>query len=305
MRKVLLASTALVALTSVSAMAADVTISGSMNFIYSSDAQDENKAGTANGAALGSASDFEAETDMNVMFTATTDSGITTTLNMGVDEADQTDETTATISGDFGEFKIITGNNDDNYVVGMDEAHNKAGEGTAGTSFGLGGVEGESLGYKLPSLVDGLTVAVQHSNEDTTESFGYGVSYNAGIVTATYAYMETDNATSDRTERTSMNLAGSVAGIGFGIEKNEIALGTSIDEATLWGVSYTMDSLTLAYESGASENESGDFDDYTQIAVSYAIAPGITAVLTSSEVNAVAAAATEVEEIEAQLKLSF
>jgi len=37
MRKILLASTALVALTSVSAMAADITISGGYNLIYQND----------------------------------------------------------------------------------------------------------------------------------------------------------------------------------------------------------------------------------------------------------------------------
>ena len=301
MRKILLASTALVAMTSVSAMASDITISGSMNFIYSSDAQDEN----TDGLALGSASDFESETDVNINFTNTTDSGITTTLGVGFDEANATDDMTATISSDFGEIKIVSAGADDNYVVTFDEKYNKAGEGTDGENFLLGGATGESIGYKLPTLVSGLTVALQHSNEDTTESFGYGASYNAGVATVGYAFMSSSSATSVTTEYTSANVSGTIAGIGYGIEKNERAAGTSIDEATSWGVSYALDGITLAYESSKSETEAGDYDDYTQVAVSYSIAPGMTAIITSSDVTATDSAATAVEELEAQLKLSF
>ena len=67
MRKVLLASTALVALGSVSAMAADITISGSYNFIDMGDGENTaDETGTAN------------EGDVNIKFSNTTDSGITT-----------------------------------------------------------------------------------------------------------------------------------------------------------------------------------------------------------------------------------
>jgi hypothetical protein len=296
MRKILLASTALVALTSVSAMAADVTISGSASLIYKTDDNNE----PANGDS-GSASSMSSETDVNIAFSNTTDSGITATLNAGFDESSATDDATATISGDFGTIKIIPMGADSNYVVSFDETYDKAGEGTGGEAFGLGGATGESIGYQLPSVVDGLTLAVQHSNEDTSESFGYGASFNAGVATIGYAKMSNNT-----TDYTSINLSGSVSGISFGIEQNKVEAGTSQDEATLWGVSYSMDAITLAYESGAAENESGDVEDYSQIAVSYAVAPGITAVVTSSEVNDIDGSnAADVEELEVQLKLSF
>jgi hypothetical protein len=297
MRKILLASTALVALTSVSAMAADITISGSASLIYTTDDQNEPTAG-----ALGSASSMSSETDVNISFSNTTDSGLTATLNAGFDETNATDDMTATISGDFGAIKIIPQGADGNYVVGFDEKADKAGEGSQGNTFGLAGATGESIGFQLPSIVDGLTVAVQHSNEDTSESFGYGLSYNAGVAAVGYAKMSTNT-----TDYTTVNLSGAVSGIGFGIEKNEVTNGTSIDEATLMGVSYTMDAITLAYETGSAKNESGDLDDYKQMAVSYAVAPGITTVLTSSEVNQIDATngKADVESTEIQLKLSF
>ena len=296
MRKILLASTALVALTSVSAMAADVTISGSASLIYKTDDNNEPSNGDA-----GSASTMSSETDVNISFSNTTDSGITATLNAGFDEGSNTDDATATISGDFGTIKIIPQGADSNYVVSYDETYDKAGEGTGGEAFGLGGATGESIGYQLPTIVDGLTLAVQHSNEDDSESFGYGASFNAGVAKIGYAKMSTNT-----TDYTTINLSGSVSGLGFGIEQNKVEAGTSQDEATLWGISYSMDAITLAYESGAAENESGDVEDYSQIAVSYAVAPGITTVITSSEVNDVDGSnAADVEELEIQLKLSF
>jgi len=298
MRKILLASTALVALTSVSAMAADVTISGSASLIYTTDDQDEPGAG----GNLGSASTMTSETDVNISFSNTTDSGLTATLNAGFDESNNTDDATATLSGDFGAIKIIPQGADSNYVVSYDEKADKAAEGSQGTTFGLAGATGESIGYQLPSVVDGLTLAVQHSNENDSESFGYGASFNAGIATIGYAKMATNT-----TDYTSMNVSGSVSGISFGLEQNKIENGASQDEATIMGVSYTMDAVTLAYETGSAEDEGGDLDDYKQIAISYAVAPGITTVLTQSEVNQIDTTdgAADVESMEIQLELSF
>ena len=109
------------------------------------------------------------------------------------------------------------------------------------------------------------------------------------------------------TDYTSVNVSATLAGVAFGLEQNKVEAGTSKDEATLMGVSYTMDSLTLAYETGSAKNESGDLDDYKQIAISYAVAPGITTVITSSEVNQIDTTngAADVEEMEIQLKVSF
>jgi len=296
MRKILLASTALVALTSVSAMAADVTISGAASLIYKNDDKKEHSDG-----ALGSASSMSSETDVNIKFSATTDSGITTTLNAGFDESNNTDDTTATIGGDFGEIKIVIDGNDDNYVVSMDEAFNKAGEGTGGEDNNLGGTNGESIGYKLPSIVDGLTVAVQHSNEDTSESFGYGVSFDAGIATIAHAAVKSNTAT-----YTSTNLKATVAGISVGVEQNGYETGSTENTSTLYGVSYSMDAITLAYESGSTDNAAGtETNKYSQVAVAYSVAPGISAIVTTSDVDDQTSTNADVEEMEIQLKLSF
>ena len=108
MRKILLASTALFALSSVSAMAADITISGSYAFKYQNDTKDEET----------DAGSFSSEGDVNIKFSNTTDSGLTTTLNYGMHEtglksnagaahvagADGAayDDLNASLTGDFG-----------------------------------------------------------------------------------------------------------------------------------------------------------------------------------------------------------
>ena len=80
MRKVLLASTALVALGSVSAMATDITISGSTELVL-----DMGDSATADDETT-----FAAEHDIAITFSNTTDSGITMSMNYGLHDDDGT-----------------------------------------------------------------------------------------------------------------------------------------------------------------------------------------------------------------------
>ena len=166
MRKILLASTALVAMTSVSAIAADISISGVTEFKYTNnteEATDESK--------------FGVESDIAINFSNTTDSGITTTMTYGIDDSDGgADDMNASMSGDFGKILIVNGGADDGLVEGMTDVVNFASDGSDlafGVGTGVGG--GNSISYQLPTLVEGLTVAVQHSNESDDENFGYGI----------------------------------------------------------------------------------------------------------------------------------
>jgi len=292
MRKILLASTALVAMTSASAMAIEIT--GSTNLVYSND--DERAT---------DASQLQNEMDVTISFEATTDSGITTTMAMGFDEdnggANGTnhDDSSATISGDFGAIKIVVGGADDGYVVSMDEAFNMAGEGTGGTATTLAGSVGDSVSYQFPSVVDGMNVAVQHANEDGSESFGYGVQYDAGMAAVSVARMNTNT-----TEYSHASISTAVSGLALAVEQNKSTTGATEAESTLYGMSYSLDGATLAYEMGSTKDAAGTkTEDYSQMALSYSVATGITAVFTTSEIDSVAG--TDVNETEVQLKLSF
>ena len=198
MRKILLASTALVAMTSVSAMAADITISGGFEVGYNSEAD------LADGTSISS------ETDWNVKFTNTTDSGITTALNYGFDESGGVDDQNYSISGDFGTIAVANSKDgDDSAVDALDIEADTVAENTTfvshtsslgskyaggwGTRVGSGAkgtsASGDSLSYTLPSLVDGLTIAVAHQNETGVESFAYGAKYSMGPATIAAAKM--------------------------------------------------------------------------------------------------------------------
>ena len=322
MRKILLASTALVAMTSVSAMAADITISGGYDFKYQNDTKDEDT----------DAGSFSSEADIDIKFSNTTDSGMTTTFAVGLHETglnssqsedDEDDDATsdgaafddlnASLSGDFGTVYFDAAG-DDVAIGGMDEKADKAGEGSdsgmaSGYRGGILGTSGTTLGYKLPSVVDGLTIALSHG-EGAGEYFGYGIGYDAGMFDVSYVKEATNTA--DNTY------------IGAGLALGDISIGveqvTYEDDDTpandrkteAMGVSYAMGDITLAYEMGSMDDEdaSEEIENHKQIAVSYAVASGIKLTLTNSEVDSndagtVGDDANDKEMTEVQLTLSF
>jgi hypothetical protein len=260
MRKILLASTALVALTSVSAMAADVTISGGYNFIYQND---DKKSETDAGS-------FSSEGDVNIKFSNTTDTGLTTTLNYGMHEtglkssakgdslADNAnyensdgaayDDLNASLSGDFGTLYFDPAG-DDVALGGFDEKADKAGEGTdsgmsSGYRGGILGASGTTIGYKLPTVVDGLTIALSHG-EGAGEYFGYGIGYDAGMFSIGYV-AESTNTVDNKVVSVGLN----VAGISFGADQvtyEDADDATAERKTVAYGASYTMDAITLAY----------------------------------------------------------
>ena len=68
-----------------------------------------------------------------------------------------------------------------------------------------------------------------------------------------------------------------------------------------------MGDITLGYEMGAMDDGTGtELVNHKQIAASYTVATGITAIFTNSEVDAAAAGGlTDVDQMEVQLKLAF
>jgi hypothetical protein len=303
-------------------MAADITISGGYDFKYQNDTKDEDT----------DAGSFSSEADIDIKFSNTTDSGMTTTFAVGLHETglnssqsedDEDDDATsdgaafddlnASLSGDFGTIYFDAAG-DDVAIGGMDEKADKAGEGSdsgmsSGYRGGILGTGGTTLGYKLPSVVDGLTIALSHG-EGAGEYFGYGIGYDAGMFDVSYVKEATN--TVDNTY------------IGAGLALGDISIGveqvTYEDDDTpandrkteAMGVSYAMGDITLAYEMGSMDDEdaSEEIENHKQIAVSYAVASGIKLTLTNSEVDSndagtVGDDANDKEMTEVQLTLSF
>ena len=111
-----------------------------------------------------------AEGDVNIKFSNTTDSGITTTLNYGLHETGTAgggaayDDLNASMSSDFGTIYLDSAG-DDVVLGGFDAKSDKAGEGSqTGALQGIMGSGNLSIGYKLPSVMDGLTIVVSSSD---------------------------------------------------------------------------------------------------------------------------------------------
>ena len=302
MRKVLLASTALVALGSISAHAADISISGSYAFKY-----------TIDGENTGDETTTGSEADVNIKFSNTTDSGITTTLNYGLDEnTNAAEDLNASMSSDFGTLYFDSAG-DDSALGGFDAKSDKAGEGSqTGALQGIMGTGSLAVGYKLPSIMDGLTIAINSADTNAAggaagaaggEYFGYGIGYDMGMINVSYV-KEANNTI----EQTYAGLGATFGEISVGIDSVDQDNGSAAAnrEALGYGASYSMGDITLAYEMGKLEDGAGtEISDHTQIAASYAVAPGITAVFTQSEVEVAAASGTDEDKMELQLKLSF
>jgi len=276
------------------------------------------------------AGSFKSEGDVNIKFSNTTDTGLTTTLNYGLHETGLNsttdadidaalagnnensdgaayDDLNASLSGDFGTLYFDPAG-DDVALGGMDEKADKAGEGvdagmSSGYRGGILGASGTTLGYKLPSIVDGLTIALSYG-EGSGEYAGYGIQYDAGMFNVAYV-SESTNTVDNKYVGVGVN----VSGISLGAEQvtyEDADDATKERKTVAYGASYTMDGLTLAYEIGSQDNEatSAEEENHKQIQVSYAVAPGITAIASSSEVDA-ATDSNDKEVLEIQLKLSF
>ena len=276
MRKILLASTALVALTSASAMATDISISGSSEIVL-----DMGDSATADQSA------FATENDIAINFTNTTDSGITTSMSYGMDDADNTaDDLVVSISGDFGTISYSgVGARDDHALTARD---NEAGgtpeenTGTLPTGTYTGGLPalGTALTYKLPTIVDGLGIAASFENDSGgDDAASYAVTYAAGPLSLVYGEVR-DHTRTD----THVGVTVSVAGAKLMVAKNS---DDGQREATLMGATYAASpELTLGIELDKGENGTAAQDfSMTAIGATYQIATGLSASFTSTETD--------------------
>ena len=299
MRKVLLASTALVALGSVSAMAADISISGTSEMVL-----DMGNAADADDSSLAS------ETDINIRFSNTTDSGITTSLNYGIDEGAANDDMIVSISGIAGMTISYTNSTDDHALTAGDiEASGTAEEaGPAATAMhantytgALPGIGANHVTVTLPSLVDGLSISGSlgntaatgdHDTADATtgEASSYRIAYNAGVANIVYGEVR-GHVQTDTHLGISVPLGAATIMMAQN-SNNETGVDNS---ATLVGVTYALDdAITLGLEMDKGENGTAAQDyNMTSVGATYVIAPGLSASLTSADTDSADTAGNE------------
>jgi hypothetical protein len=289
MRKVLLATTALVAV-SVTAAQADVSISGQGVFEVAD--------------SIGGVQSFSTDGSIKIKGTSTADSGLTFTAfveqkfeGISVDQnADaETVKTTGSynqnndswfeVSGDFGSIRAgstddVLDLNDGALGANMDLETTGApgwlvGDTDAGaiTGTAIGG-DGTQIGYTSPAIGGAKVYASVDADGANTE---YGINYTMGSITL----MAQSNETS-AVAGASFSAAGLT--IGMGSKETDSTSTRGKITATDIGVSYTMGDLTFVATSaqGKEANDVNRKDNYSNVGVSYTVAPGVTAMVESA-----------------------
>jgi hypothetical protein len=283
MRKVLLATTALVAM-SVSAAQADVSIGGQAVFeIYS----------PSTGAQT-----FTTDGGINITGTETTDSGLTfTALHQAQFEtAAGANDSYIDVKGDFGSVRL---GDTDAALDRMDGATGAAMdlEGTgSGSSTGvrvnlassatqIGNGDPTAISFFAPSM-NGMTFYGQAEADGAGN--GFGVNYTVGGVSLMAqsvqdkVFSANEGTTDEAVDATGIAASFSMAGVKFGMGSATWDSTPTQEKitATDIGVSYSANGMTLVATS-ASGKQGNRTDKYSNVGVSYTIAPGITAMVES------------------------
>jgi hypothetical protein len=314
MRKILLASTALVAFGTVAAHAADVSINGTTDWHYITYDNDSNT-----GAVNGSYVDYDA--DLDFKFTTTTDSGLALTMGVGVSES-ATDDTYLNIAGDFGAIRLI-GDGEGLADGAMDES---VADNTSSLSPGLGmhgaDLNANTVMYTLPAM-NGVVVKAHFQDAGTTskgDNTAFAVEYTADIAEGSVKAQYISSTTDDT------GAAGNQSGtdsdsMGLRLVMNDVQVTASQHSKSDNGNTYNYKNNVIDVKYSGIENIavsafslSGDDDlnntyDFNQVAasVTYTIATGLTASvsMTDSEVTDSAGTITSDDSTVLNIKATF
>jgi len=263
MRKVLLATTALVAM-SVTAASADITISGSYRYQYAIE----------NEAANASSSDG----NVTIKASTTADNGITYTVvqNNGIHTGD-VEDAYLEMSGDFG--TIFLGETDSaldrvDGITADNQAYKRFGNGTtaapsiASQAIGVGSEANATVNFISPSM-NGFQVV--GSSDDTAGESGFGIGYSNDLASVIYQAKGGGG-----TEETMVAAGISVAGFGVNVSSKESTTGSTKTTSDGIAVSYSINGINLVAESSRG-SVGARKDKYTNIGATYSVAPGVTA----------------------------
>ena len=278
MRKVLLTSTALVALGVSAASAADISISGNSTFNYKSISDSNVYSGAADGNSMSIGG------ELYVTSTATSDSGMTYTTSI---DAANGDEAVLTVSADFGKVSIKQDEGGDGDAAAM-SGDVAADETTSISSVKFDGdeaVAGGMVSYASPSI-SGANIYAGYSdgganNSDATTSFGikYATEAAGASVTLGYAASSADNGY----DATSYGVKVSANGLAVTLAANGKEDSDESYEGTSIGLTYTVsDAMAIQVHSKNAEDSKNSNYDYSESAISatYTIASGLTSAIT-------------------------
>jgi hypothetical protein len=270
MRKVLLATTALVAM-SVTAAHADISISGNYEWEYTT-----NDAGTTWGD----------DGHINIKATNAADNGMTfTAMSVLTNNSSATTNMEAAYIqavGDFG--TIILGDYDDTAATAMDGALGRNND--IETQGGLGGADtaltffGADIIYMSPKISGfqiGVSKDLTDSDADATDGKSdLGITYSMGGASVYYGTVDDER---------NMGIKGSVAGFTVAVG-NKTTSGTT-QKANDIAVKYTLgNGITLAALSANGTTAAGAKVKASNIGASYSVVPGVKLNVESGKLDA-------------------
>jgi len=212
MRKILLATTSLVALGGVSAASADVALSASASWLYDSWSDDTTATTSTNNTSTTSDADF------TISGSTVTDSGMTFGGSIAFDDTTNGDDSNMYISDDWGR-------------IDMGEANDAAKSASAGNSATDAGISGATkVTYADGTVSTGLATDTVVGNENAN-----GLKYTSPTVNGlTLAVSQYDAGAASRADGTQMGLtyAVDVDGVGISVHYATATTDSSADVAT-------------------------------------------------------------------------
>ena len=288
MRKVLLATTALVAAGGISAASADVSISGGYEAAYTSS---DISGGTSTNAISAENMDY------SISFSNTLDNGMSLSGTVNTSQTG-VEETGATVSGDFGSLGFgPLGEKATGFATAVDVTPDEGSSFTAATDYSVLPAD-ESIGdpaisYLSPAM-GGFSFMLGRADGGATESTMYGAKFTTetagATVTLKYATDETDTGTA--TTNTSASSLGIVIGLGnatITMASNEKDTGDTVTEALVGtgvGISYVVsDSVKLTAYSASGDDDKDTAYELTDtgVGISYTVTPGMVLHVTHND----------------------
>ena len=261
MRKVLLATTALVAMGGVTAATADITIGGSYRYEYTINNEVANASGS--------------DGNITIKGTMTSDNGVTYTVvqNNGI-ATGTVEDAYLEMSGDFG--TIFLGETDSalDRVDGI-TADNQPYKGKGRSTDSMTaqtldvGDEGNATVNFISNPMGGFTVV--GSSDDTAGQSGFGIGYKNDVASVIF-----QSKGGNGTEETMVAAGMSVAGFGVNVSSKESTTGSTKTSSDGIAVSYSVGGINLVAESSRGKDGTTT-DKYTNIGATYSVAPGVTA----------------------------
>ena len=296
MRKVLLATTALVAMGGVSAASADITLGGSASYNYIANSGTGSQ-GTLAGPANAETRDMSTTVDANIAMSSALDNGMTLDGLVSLDEGG-VDDSGWSISGDFGKL-AFGGTANDGFgttATGLtaDEGITLSATDGAATPTALAipyrtvhndFVPHSNVSLTLPT-VSGFTLGLGMTDGATNAADGtqWGVTYAmaAGSMDITAAYASASAGSGSANDVSSAGVTVVAGDMTVVVARNEI----DTYEASSVGASYKVsDALTVQAYTGTTEKS--DTAAYevkdTGIGLTYTVTTGLTISVTNND----------------------